>query len=264
MRHAGFERPFPVRRAGLFLVVLLLSGLGLGGLGRPAAAAEVQVAVAANFTEPAKQIAARFEAATGHHAVLSFGASGQFYAQITHGAPWEVLLSADVERPRAAEAEGFAVPGSRFTYAVGRLVLYSRTPGLVDAEGRVLARGRFEKLAIADPAVAPYGLAAQQTLTRLGLWDGLQPRIVKGASIGQAYEFVRTGAAELGFVALSQVIEDPSGSRWIVPEADHAPIAQDAVLLKTGAANPAARAFLVFLKGDEAKAIIRRFGYGVN
>ncbi len=230
----------------------------------PAAAADVQVAVAANFTEPAKEIAAAFKAQTGHAVVLVFGSSGQFYTQISQGAPFEVFLSADGERPRKAEQDGLAVPGTRFTYAVGRLVLYSRTPGLVDDGGAVLASGRFEKLAIADPAAAPYGLAAIQTLKALKLYDRLQPKIVQGASIAQTYQYVATGAAELGFVALSQVVNERGGSRWLVPEADHAPIDQQAVLLFPGAKDPAARAFLSFLKGPTAIAIIRRYGYEVR
>ena len=231
----------------------------------PAAAADVSVAVAANFTEPAKEIAAAFDRATGHHAVLSFGASGQFYAQIAHGAPYQVFLSADTERAQKVEADGLAVPGSRFTYATGRLVLYSRTLGLVDARGAVLHEaGRFQKLAIADPAAAPYGAAAVETLGTLGLYAGLKPKIVQGSSISQAYQFAATGAAELGFVALSQVIAVPGGSRWIVPETLHRPIDQGAVLLKTGANDPAARAFVAFLKGPQAKAIIRRYGYQVR
>jgi molybdate transport system substrate-binding protein len=224
-------------------------------------ASEVSVAVAANFTEPAKEIAAAYQKATGNTAALSFGPSGGFYAQISHGAPFEVFVSADDERPKKAEAEGFAVPGTRFTYAVGRLVLYSRTPGLVDDRGAVLASDRFQKLAIADPGAAPYGQAAIQTLSRLGLYDRLKPRIVQGASIAQAYEFTATGAAELGFVAQSQVIRTPGGSRWLVPESLHAPIVQDAVLLKPGAGDAAAKAFLAFLKSPTALQIIRRYGY---
>ena len=226
--------------------------------------AEVQVAVAANFADPAKEIAAGFERKTGAHVALSVGASGQFYAQIVHGAPFEVFLSADAERPKRAEAEGFAVAGTRFTYAVGRLVLYSRTPGVVDEGGEVLKSGRFDKLSIADPAAAPYGAAAVQTMTRMGVWDRLKPRIVQGASIGQAYGFVETGAAELGFVALSQVIDVKGGSRWLVPQALYDPIEQDAVLLKPGEGDPAARAFLAYLKGPEAQAVIRRYGYGTR
>lgn len=227
----------------------------------PALAAEVKVAVAANFAEPAKEIAAQFKARTGHDAVLSFGSSGQFYAQIANGAPFQVFLSADRERPEKAEAEGLAVAGSRFTYAVGRLVLYSKTPGLVDGKGVVLKTGRFNKIAIADPKTAPYGLAAVETIKALKVYDALAPKLVQGASITQAYQFVDTGAAELGFVALSQVIGAKGGSRWTVPAADHTPIDQQAALLKTGAGNPAATAFMGFLKGAEAKAIVRKYGY---
>ncbi len=247
------------------LVTLVLVGvMSLMAVVSSAMAAEARVAVAANFTEPAKAIAARFEAATGHKAVLSFGSSGQFYTQIANGAPYEVLLSADRERPAKAEADGLAVVGTRFTYATGRLVLFSRTPGLVDARGAVLKTGGFEKLAIADPKIAPYGQAAVETLNKLGFYDALKPKIVTGSSITQAYQYVQTGAAELGLVALSQVINETGGSRWIVPAADHAPIEQQAVLLKTGADSVAAKAFLRFLKGAEAKAIIRRYGYEVR
>ena len=229
-----------------------------------ASAADTQVAVAANFTEPAKEIAAAFKAETGDTAILSFGASGQFYAQISHGAPYEVFLSADTDRPRQAERDGLGVAGSRFTYAIGRLVLYSKTPGLVDGAGAVLSRGKFNKLAIADPAAAPYGAAAIQVMTRRGVYAALRPRIVTGASITQAYQFVATGAAELGFVALSQVINVPGGSRWTAPAADHAPIDQQAILLYRGQANPAAKAFLAFLKGPQAVAVIRKYGYEVR
>ena len=230
----------------------------------PALAAETRVAVAANFTEPAKAIATAFAQATGHKAVLSFGSSGQFFTQIAHGAPYEVFLSADAERPMKAEQEGLGVKGTRFTYAVGRLVLFSKTPGLVDRRGAVLKRGGFQKLAIADPTAAPYGVAAVETLGRLGLYDVLQPKIVKGASITQAYQFVATGAAELGFVAQSQVAAEPGGSRWLVPATLHAPIDQQAILLTTGKDSAAARAFLAFLKGPQARAIIRRYGYEVR
>ncbi|HZZ68133.1 MAG TPA: molybdate ABC transporter substrate-binding protein [Phenylobacterium sp.] len=227
-------------------------------------AAETQVAVAANFTEPAKEIAQAFKARTGDTAILSFGSSGQFYAQMTKGAPFEVFLSADAERPAKIEQDGLAVAGTRFTYAIGRLVLYSKMPGLVDATGAVLKVGKFAKLSIADPSAAPYGAAAVQTMARLGVYDALKPKLVIGSSITQAYQFVDTGAAELGFVALSQVIDVKGGSRWRVPAADHAPIDQQAILLKTGQANPAAKAFLAFLKGPQAVAIIRKYGYDVR
>ena len=232
--------------------------------GAPARAADVLVAVAANFTEPAKDIAAAFTAKTGDHVVFTFGSSGQFYTQITQGAPFEVFLSADAERPERIEKEGLGVPGSRCTYAIGQLVLYSKTPGLVDDGGAVLSRGDFAKIAIADPTAAPYGVAAMQTMTKLGVLDRLQPKIVKGSSITQTYQFVQTGAAELGFVALSQVIDVAGGSRWQVPAADHAPIDQQAVLLWKGAKDPAARAFLAFLRSPPALAIIRRYGYEVR
>lgn len=230
----------------------------------PAAAAETRVAVAANFAEPAKAIAARFKARTGHDATLSFGSSGQFYAQIANGAPYEVFLSADRERPEKAEAEGLGVAGSRFTYAIGRLVLYSKTPGLVDGRGAVLSQGRFQKLAIADPRTAPYGVAAVETMKKRRVYQTLQPRLVQGTSITQAYQFVETGAAEVGFVAASQLIGVKGGSRWLVPASDHTPIDQQAVLLKTGANSAAAQAFIRFLKGPEARAIIQRYGYEVR
>lgn len=245
------------------MLIALSGALSLMLVGA-AFAGETKVAVAANFTEAAKAIAARFKARTGHDATLSFGSSGQFYTQIAKGAPFEVFLSADVERPQKAEAEGLSVPGSRFTYATGRLVLYSKTPGLVDGKGAVLKSGKFEKLSIADPKAAPYGQAAVETLTKLKLYDTLKPKIVQGASITQAFQYVQTGAAELGFVALSQVIDEKGGSRWIVPASNHTPIEQQAVLLKTGADSEAAKAFVAFLKSGEAKAIIKRYGYEVR
>jgi molybdate transport system substrate-binding protein len=246
------------------IVAAAVAGFALLAGAASAFAAETRVAVAANFTEPAKAIAAKFEARTGHKAILSFGSSGQFYAQIANGAPFEVFLSADTERPQKAEADGLAVTATRFTYATGRLVLWSKTAGLVDGRGAVLTKGAFQKIAIADPKAAPYGLAAVETLKKLNLYDRLNPRLVTGASITQTYQFIDTGAAELGFVALSQVINHTEGSRWIVPATDHTPIDQQAVLLKTGADNVAAKAFLQFLKSSEAKAIIRRYGYEVR
>ncbi len=222
-------------------------------------AATVTVAVAANFTEPARDIAAAYKNKTGNDTVLSFGASGQLYTQVTQDAPFEVLLSADMERPKKAIDEGFGVAGSQFTYATGKLVLWSRTPDLVK-DGETLKAGSFNKLSIANPASAPYGAAAIETLKALGLYDGLAPKIVQGHSIGQAFQFVESGNAELGFVALSQ-LAGQAGSRWIVPEALHAPIRQDAVLLTKGVANEAAVSFMAFLKGPEAKAVIEKYGY---
>jgi len=229
-------------------------------LPQPALAAEATVAVAANFTEPAGEIGTAFEKATGHKVTFTFGASGAFATQIANGAPFEVFLSADADRPEAIEKNGQGVAGSRFTYATGRLVLYSTKPAIA-ANPTALAKGAYEKLSIADPKAAPYGQAAVETLTRLKLYDAARPKIVQGTSITQAYQFVASGAADLGFVALSQVIAVPGGSRWIVPDKYHGPIAQQAILLRTGQGNPAAVAFLKFLKGAQATAIIKRFGY---
>ena len=225
---------------------------------------EVQVAVAANFTAPMKLIAAEFEKDTGHKAVLSFGSTGKFYSQIINGAPFGVLLSADDETPARLEKENAAVDGSRFTYAIGKLVLWSADPGKVDAQGEVLKKGNFKKLAIAAPKLAPYGAAAIATLTKLGLLASLEPKLVTGESIAQAFSFVSTGNAELGFVALSQVYENgklKSGSAWIVPASLHSPIRQEAVLLTHAKDNKAAVALLAFLKTEKAKAVVRSFGY---
>lgn len=253
-----------VAAVGLLRAAGALFALVFAGAATPTLAAETQVAVAANFTEPAKEIATAFTAATGDKAILSFGSSGQFYTQMAHGAPYEVFLSADSDRPKKAEQDGLAVPNTRFTYAVGRLVLYSKTPGLVDGGGAVLKSDKFAKLSIADPGAAPYGAAAVQTLQHLGIYDQVKPRIVQGTSITQAYQFVASGAAELGFVALSQVVGEPGGSRWLVPASDHKPIDQQAILLFTGQKNPAATAFMKFLKSPQAVAIIKRYGYEVR
>jgi molybdate transport system substrate-binding protein len=218
------------------------------------------VAVAANFTEPAKEIAAAFKQKTGHDAVLSFGASGQFYTQITQGGPFQVLLSADDARPKKLIDGGLAVPGSRFTYAIGKLVLWSKTPGLVTGEATLKA-ATFAKLSICNPAAAPYGAAAVEAMKSLKVLEQLQPKLVEGATITQAYQFVETGNAELGFVALSQLTAPASGSRWVVPQELYSPIRQDAVLLTSGASNEAAAGFIAFLKTSEARAIIEKYGY---
>jgi molybdate transport system substrate-binding protein len=243
------------RIAGLLATLLVAAGAHAG---------EVQVAVAANFTAPMQQIAAAFAQDTGNKAVLAFGATGKFYAQISNGAPFEILLAADDETPARLDKDKQTVAGSRFTYATGRLVLWSAKAAYVDAEGKVLQAGHFNHLAIANPKAAPYGAAAVETLTKLNLLERLQPRIVQGENIAQAQQFVSTGNAELGFVALSQVARDgkfTSGSGWIVPAAMHRPIRQDAVILVKGAANPTARALMDYLKSDKAKGIIRAFGY---
>lgn len=229
-------------------------------------AATTLVAVASNFTKPMTEIAAAFEKATGHSANLSFGSSGKFVAQLENGAPFEVFLSADDKNPKKLEQDGFAVSGSQFTYSVGKLVLWSMSPGLVDDQGRVLSAGGFKHLALADPKLAPYGAAAAEVLQKLGLFDKLQPLFVQGENIAQTQQFISTGNAELGFVALSQVIDNgkiATGSGWIIPDNLHSPILQDAVLLKKGAENPAAVALLKFLKTPEAQAIIRQYGYDI-
>jgi molybdate transport system substrate-binding protein len=225
-------------------------------------AGEAKVAVAANFAEPARELSAAFEAATGHTLKLSFGATGQFFAQITQGAPFDVFLAADTATPAKAAMEGHAVSGSAFTYAMGRLALMSRSLDVSDGPA-VLKAGAFAKLAIANPATAPYGTAAMETLVALGLTAALTPKIVQGTNIAQTLQFVETGNAEVGFVALSQVARTSAAFRWIVPAALHKPIAQGAVLLKSGAANPAATAFLDYLKSPAARATIEKFGYSV-
>lgn len=241
------------------LALVLLTAL------QPAGAAEVLVAVASNFAAPMGRLSEAFSAATGHTVKLSSGATGKLYSQIVAGAPFEVLLSADDETPARLAAEGHAVAATRFTYATGRLVLWSATPGLVDAQGAVLAGAAFRHLAIANPRTAPYGRAAMEVLRARGLADALTPRLVTGESIAQAYQFVATGNAELGFVALSQLRlpgQPAAGSSWLVPTALHGDIRQDAVLLKAGENNPAARALLEYLKSEPARARIRAFGYG--
>jgi molybdate transport system substrate-binding protein len=237
--------------------------LFFSALAPAAMAAQTHVAVAANFTEPAREIAALFQKKTGHEAILIFGASGAFYAQITQSAPFEVFLSADEERPRLAVENGFAVPESRFTYAIGKLVLWSKVIDVTNGEAALKA-GNFSKLSIANPASAPYGSAAVETLKALGLFDALQPRIVQGSSIAQAFQFVDTRNAEVGFVALAQLYGNTEGTRWLVPEKLHTSIRQDAVLLKKGADDEASKAFLAFLKGPEARAVIERFGYSLD
>lgn len=229
-----------------------------------AQAGEVSVAVAANFTAPMQKIAARFQQDTGHKAVLAFGSTGRFHAQISNGAPFEVLLAADAATPERLEREGLVVPGSRFTYAVGRLVLWSATPGLVDPQGTVLRSEVPGRLALADPRLAPYGAAAVEVLTRLGLVDALRPRFVQGESIGQAHQFVASGNAPMGFVALSQVQVDgrlSGGSAWVVPADLHSPLQQDAALLQRGRDNPAAQALMRYLRSPAARQIIQAHGY---
>jgi molybdate transport system substrate-binding protein len=227
-------------------------------------AGQVSVAVAANFTAPMQKIAASFERDTGHKALLAFASTGRFHAQIRNGAPFDVLLAADDETPAKLEQEGLAVKGTRFTYATGRLVLWSAQVGVVADGEAVLKTGGQPKLAVADPKLAPYGAAAMQVLERLRVLDRWRARLVQGESITQAYQFTATGNAPLGLVALSQVQADgriAKGSGWIVPARLHDPLKQDAVLLKRGESNAAAIALLTYLHGDAARAVIRSSGY---
>lgn len=244
--------------------IILLLGVGLLALtSAPVFAADVSAAVAANFTKPAEELGAAFTTKTGDTVTFSFGATGALYTQISQGAPFEVFLSADNKRAKQAVAEGLAVDGTVFTYAVGKVVLYSPTLDLTDGAA-VLKANAFQHLSVAAPKTAPYGVAAMETLEKLGLTEALAPKIVTGENISQALQFVDTANAELGFVALSQVIDKPGRGVWRVPAEDYSPILQDAVLLKAGEADAAAAAFLEFLKGDEARAIIEKYGYVVG
>src|SRR5262245_39883877 len=244
----------------IFLVFSLCVPAVLAGVTQ---AETVQVAVAANFVPTFKEIAAEFEKSSGHTVQVSAGSSGKFYAQIKNGAPFEVFFSADDERPKLLEEEGLGVKGSRFTYAVGRLVLWSQDPALVTGE-ETLKNGNFKHLAIANPKTAPYGTAAMQAMMKLGVWESLQPRIVMGENLGQTSGFLESGNAELGFLALSQVLDEKlkgKGSRWEVPESLHEPIKQDAVLLVKGQSNPAAKALMEFMHSPQARAVIEHYGY---
>ncbi len=230
-------------------------------------AATVLVAVASNFTKPMNEIAEAFKKATGHEANLSFGSSGKFVAQIENDAPFEVLLAADENNPKKLEESGKGIANTHFTYAIGKLVLWSATPGLVDDQGKILDKGGFKHLALADPKLAPYGLAAEEALKNLGLLEKLKPVFVLGENISQTQQFIGTGNAELGFIAFSQVIgkdgKIAEGSGWVVPDTLHSPIRQNAILLKKGEPNPAAPALLQFLKSPEVLAIIKKYGYSL-
>lgn len=244
-----------IRKIALLSIVLASSSLQ---------AAEVRVAVATNFAQPLKTIATEFEKETGHKLSITPGATGKLYAQITNGAPFEVLLAADDETPARLEKEGKAIIGTRFTYATGRLVLWSAQTDLVDEGGTILKTGSFQYLAIANPKVAPYGVAAVQTMQKLGVLSQLESKIVQGENIAQTQQFVFTGNAQLGFLALSQVVENgklKSGSAWIVPENLHEKLRQDAVLLNPGKNSVAATALLEFMKTDKVRKIIASYGY---
>ncbi len=244
---------------------LLTLLVGLLTFASGARADEVSVAVAANFTVPLQKIAAEFEKDTGHKVVASFGSTGKFYAQIKSGAPFEVLLAADRETPAKLVAEAAAQPGTAFTYAIGKLVLWSPTPAFVDTQGEVLKKANFEHIALANPKLAPYGAAGLEVMKSLGVMDHLQAKIVTAGSIAQAHQFVSSGNAQLGFVALSQVQKDGKieGSSWLVPAALYSPIRQDAVILDKGKGKPAALALAQYLRSAKAVAIIQSFGYGL-
>jgi molybdate transport system substrate-binding protein len=249
-------------KRGIVAALALQAALAATALAAaPARGGEVHVAVATSFVRTARELADAFRARTGHQVVLSEGSTGKLYAQIANGAPFEVFLSADAERPRRLVEEGHGVAGTRFPYALGQLVLWSRDPERVPDASAL--RGDFRHLAIANPELAPYGAAARETLQELGLWEALQDRIVRGEDVGQAYQFVASGNAELGFVALSQLAAGAAGSRWQVPAGHHAPLEQHAVLLAPGRDDDAARAFLAFLQGAPARERIQAAGYGL-
>ena len=244
---------------------LLLTVLMLAGATGAVRADEIRVAVASNFADAIKAAADVFEEQTGHRVILIFGSTGKHYAQIRNGAPFEAFFAADARRPALLETEGVAQPGSRFTYAVGKVVLWSPDPDLIDADAGVsnLANGDFRHLSMANPKLAPYGKAAEEVMRTKGVWEDLRTRTVRGENIGQAFQFVKSGNAELGFVALSQITQPGkaiAGSFWRPPQALYTPIVQQAVLLK---ANPAARQFLAFMQDDAAVRIIERYGYEV-
>ena len=245
-------------------IAIAILAAGLLAAPAPAPADDAQVAVAANFAGTAKQLAERFSASSPHRLRISTGSTGKFYAQIANGAPFDILLSADDETPQRLERENLAAPGTRFTYAIGKLVLWSAAPGVVDGNGNVLRTAAFRRLAIANPKLAPYGAAAQQAMERLGVWTRAQPRLVLGENIAQTLQFIASGNAELGFVALSQIQDEgksPSGSHWPVPQPLYDPIRQDAVLLARASGNAAARAFMAFLRSAAARDLIRASGY---
>ncbi len=253
----------PLFAAKLYRVSLVV---GLTVAANIAWADDVSIAVAANFTDATRDIVPLFEKATGHTVKVSFGSTGKLYAQIEHGAPFEVFLAADSKRPKKAETEGLAVEGSRFTYAIGKLALWSPKAGMFSDGESFLKKGDFNRAAIANPKTAPYGLAAQQVMEHLGVWRNLQAKLVRGDSIAQTFQFAATGNVDVGFVALSQVKawQQSNGSVWEIPQAYYEPIAQQAVLLKKGSDNEAAKAFIEFLHGPEARAVITSYGYGVN
>ena len=261
---ARFSRPFIQQARSVAVIAAVTSSAMLCLWSGQAQAAEVSVAVAANFTAPMKKIAAEFEKDTGHKAEMSFGATGKFYAQINNGAPFGILLAADDTTPEKIAKEGKGVADSRFTYAIGTLVLWSPKAGYVDDKGEVLKTGDYKHIAIANPKLAPYGTAAMEVLSKLGLTAQVQPKAVWGENIAQTYQFAATSNAQLGFVALSQVLENGKlreGSAWQVPGNMHEPIRQDAIILNSAKDNEAAKALMKYLREPKAHEIIKSYGY---
>lgn len=246
-----------------FLIAVLL---GLSLMISQARAEEVKIAVAANFTDVARKLAPLFEQTTGHTAKTSFGSTGKLYAQIQHGAPYEVFLAADIRRPIKAETNGLAVAGSRFVYAKGKLVLWSAKADLFSDGEAFLQQGDIKRIALANPKTAPYGVAAEEVMQHSGALSRLRPKLVKGDSISQTFQFTATGNTDAGFVAMAQlkVWKGEAGSLWEIPGDYYQPIEQAAVLLKKGEKNPAAIAYLEFLKSDAARQVIENYGYGVT
>ncbi|MCP3671613.1 MAG: molybdate ABC transporter substrate-binding protein [Gammaproteobacteria bacterium] len=243
------------------LLTLTTAGIVTLGTG-PAKADEIRVAVSSNFTETIKSIGTLFEKNTGHKVSLIFGSTGKHYAQIKNGAPFHAFFAADTRRPELLEKEQIALPKSRFTYAVGKVVLWSPKTGYVNGDNQVLKQGKFRHIAIANPKLAPYGQAAQEILQTQGIWENLQKRVVRGENIGQTFQFVKSSNAELGFIAYSQIKrpgQPMTGSVWVIPQSLYSPINQQAVLLKE---NPTARAFLEFVRSKPAVEIIQAYGYG--
>jgi molybdate transport system substrate-binding protein len=260
-RCAGWRLSLAGNSMDRFAIVALLLFSMVASTAR---AADVLVAVAANFMSPMEEIAAGFERETGYKTSLTFGSTGMLYAQIQNGAPYDVFLSADADTVRRLEREGAAVSATRFTYAIGKLVLWSPKAGWVDKDGRILRTSAYSRIAIADPSLAPYGAAAMQAIRALQLADVISPRIVQGENISQTFQFVKSGNAELGFVALSQVMRDgkiTEGSAWVVPASLYSAIRQDAIILKKGADNVAAKALMNYLRSEEVRAMITGYGY---
>jgi len=229
-------------------------------------AAQTTIAVAANFTVAARDLIRQFEQTSPHQVKASFASTGKLYAQIEHGAPFEIFLAADARRPMLTEESGTGIQGTRFTYARGKLVLWSNGTATITDGKAYLSGLQYDRLAIANPKTAPYGLAAQQVLEHLQLWDQIQSRLIRGDSITQTYQFVASGNVQAGFIALSQLkgATVPENDYWLVPDDLYEPIDQQAILLRNGEHNPAAIAFMAFLHSSTAKSIIAEFGYGVD